>query len=53
MTEASPYQVPLDDLEHGVRVPIAEQVEGQPDPAVPHDLPHEDAALGTPLKFYR
>ena len=46
MTEQPTYAVPLDLLEQSVHVATSDMVETQPDPAVPHDLPFEDMALG-------
>jgi hypothetical protein len=51
MTEASPYAVPIDELESSVRVSVESTVESQPDVAVPHDLPDEDMALGRDPEF--
>lgn len=52
MAGPSPYAVSLADLEDGVHVPTEDLVESQPDPAVPHDLPAEDVALGRPPKLH-
>ena len=52
MTEQSPYAVTIEDLEDAVHVPAASLVEGQSDPAVPHDLPSEDMALGRSPGMY-
>lgn len=42
----SPYSVRLDDLEYSVHVPVESLVGSQPDPALPHEFPSEDMALG-------
>ncbi|MDQ1709753.1 MAG: hypothetical protein QOG49_1138 [Frankiaceae bacterium] len=50
LPDQSPYAVPLADLEAAVHVPVEDLIEGQSEPALPHDLADENVALGAPLR---